>query len=469
MKITLKKRDAVWSYLGIILSMGASFLLLPFILLYLDNDSVGLYYIFISLGALAQLFDFGFNPAFARNVAYCWSGATELTRTGGSFVSGTDTDFRLFRDVLDACRFVYRLISSIAFGLILVFGIFYISYISRDVPGNSPEIAWMIFAVALFLNLYFGYYSVFLRGVGAIAEINKATIFAKLIQIVGTVVLLYMGFGLIGTSIGYLAYGITFRILARHSFLRFHGIGACLEAIPGKVDRGTVIRIVKTIWYNAWRDGLVSVSNYLLGQAGTIVSSFFLSLEQTGMYSLSVQLAVAIASIASMFHSMNQPVLQSAYITGNVNKQKTVLSFNVISFICLFVFGMVLLVVVGIPVIHVIKPTYVISIPVLFAIGAYQFILSFRNCYATYISTTNRVIYYKAFIFSAILCIVLEFAFTGYFELGAWGLVWAQIFSQLVYNLWKWPMVVHDELNLSIKQMIELAKNEFDRFLRPSL
>lgn len=465
MKIYLGKSDAIWSYVGVIMSMGANFMLLPFILLYLDNDSIGLYYIFISLGALTQLFDLGFNPAFARNVAYCWSGATTLNETGGAIVTENSTDFSLFRDVLEACKYVYKVISSISLSLILIFGIVYIRYITRDILGNQAEIAWFIFALALFLNLYFGFYAVFLRGVGAIAEINKVTVFARVFQILVTIALLVLGFGLIGTSIGYLSYGIIYRIQTKRKFFRFHRIGESLKSVVGKAERQSIHRIIRTIWYSAWRDGLVSVSTYLIGQAGTIVSSLYLTLEVTGIYSLSVQLTMAIALIAGTFHSMNQPVLQSAYITGDINKQRSVLSFNVVSFISLFVVGISLLVLVGIPIIRVIKPTYIVSIPVILAMGFYQFLLHFRNCYTTFLSTTNRVIYYKAFIVSAIICIVLEFTFTGYFAFGIWGLIWAQVFSQLMYNSWKWPRLVHQELSLSPRTMIKLSFSELKLLL----
>ena len=465
MEISLRKRDAIWSYLGVFMSMGVSFMLLPFVLLYLDSTSIGLYYIFISLGALANLFDFGFNPAFARNVAYSWSGATVLKHKGGIASSSTRTDYKLFQDVLSACRYVYHIISSLTFVLILVFGGFYISYITQENSGNDPIVAWVIFAVSLFLNLYFGYYAVFLRGVGAIAEINKATIFARIIQILVTITLLVSGLGLIGTSIGYLLYGVSFRLYAKRQFFIFKGIGNELKKSEYRPDKKDILLIVKTIWYNAWRDGLVSVSSYLLGQAGTIISSLFLTLEATGIYSLSVQITAAIATIAATFNSMNQPVLQSAYINGNEEKQKGVLSFNILSFIFLFSIGMIFLFLIGIPIIQLIKPSYTISVTLIIFIGVYQLLQQIRNCYSSYLSTTNRVIYFKAFIISAILCIALELFFTGIFELGVFGIVMAQIISQLVYNIWKWPIFVHRELKLSLSDTVMSAITELKTFL----
>jgi hypothetical protein len=41
-----------------------------------------------------------------------------------------------------------------------------------------------------------------------------------------------------------------------------------------------------------------------------------------------------------------------------------------------------------------------------------------------------------------------------------WGLVVAQIATQLAYNVWKWPMQVHKELNLKWRDMWILGFNE---------
>lgn len=61
MQINVNRQDRFWSLAGIILSMGANLLVLPIVLRYLDDDAVGLYYVFSSLGAVTALFDFGFT------------------------------------------------------------------------------------------------------------------------------------------------------------------------------------------------------------------------------------------------------------------------------------------------------------------------------------------------------------------------------------------------------------------------
>ena len=80
MMIEIKGKDIVWSYLGALLSMAANIVMIPFLVYYLDENLLGLWYVFCSIGAMTALFDFGFATTFARNITYCFSGAKKLCK-----------------------------------------------------------------------------------------------------------------------------------------------------------------------------------------------------------------------------------------------------------------------------------------------------------------------------------------------------------------------------------------------------
>ena len=135
----------------------------------------------------------------------------------------------------------------------------------------------------------------------------------------------------------------------------------------------------------------------------------------------------------------------------------------VTSFICLFILGTVGFIVVGLPVLKLVKPGTIVSVPVLLGLFLYQFMLKYRNCYTSYFSCTNRIIYVNGFVVSAILCVFFSFILIGPLQFGVWGLIAAQIFSQGVYNFWHWPMLAHKELNLRSGEMICMGISEFRR------
>lgn len=460
MKIELSRKDIVWSYIGTVMSMGANLLMLPFLMYFLDSDMLGLWYVFTSIGAIATLFDFGFAVTFARNITYCWSGAKGLKKEDVYFSNNTEPDYFLMKQVLATCRVIYGILASAALLLLLTAGTGYIKYVSRELSGIVPVVAWVIYAVAVVLNLYFGYFTSFLRGVGAIEQTNKSMVYARIVQILVTVVLLASGNGIIGVCVAYLTYGMVFRLLGKKGFYIYRDIGAKLANIKESVSSEQIIEMFSVVWHNAWKDGTISICNYFCNQVSTVICSMYLPLSQTGVYSIGVQIASAIAQIASTLYGTCQPELQAAYIGSNIRKMRKTMSLIVMSFVYLFICGTIIFIVVGLPLLKIVKPDAVVSVPVLLGLCGYQFILKFRNCYTSYFSCTNRIIYLNGFITSAFFCVLLSFIMIGPLQFGVWGLIWAQLISQVIYNVWHWPIIVHKEMNLSVKDMVSMGTLE---------
>lgn len=460
MKVRISRKDVIWSYVGTLMSMGANLLMLPFLMYFLDADMLGLWYVFASIGAIAILFDMGFSVTFARNITYCWSGAKSLKKEDVDFTSNSEPDYYLMKKVLATCKLIYGVLGGAALVLLLSVGTIYVHYVSRNINSVVPVIAWIVYAIAAFFNLYYGYYASFLRGVGAVDQANKNTVYARAAQIILTIVLLWCGMGLIGACAAYLVYGTVFRLLGKHHFYRYKNIGAHLKAIPGKIQKKEIKELFNIVWHNAWRDGAISIANYFCNQASTVICSMFLSLAEVGVYSIGVQIAQAIAQISGTLYTAYQPELQSAYISSNEEKMKKSMSIIVMTFIYLFVIGTVAVIYIGLPILKLIKPSTVVSVPVLLGLCVYQFMLKFRNCYTSYFSCTNRILYVKGFISSAILCVVLSLVLIGPLKMGVWGLIFAQILSQAVYNVWKWPYLAHKELRLSTIDMVKSGSRD---------
>lgn len=460
MKIQISKMDVIWSYIGTLMSMGSNLLMLPFLMYFLSDDMLGLWYVFASIGAVATLFDMGFSVTFARNITYCWSGAKTLKKENVEFVNNSEPDYQLMNNVLTTCKIIYGILGAAALVLLLTVGTIYVRFVSRDVNLLMPIISWIIYAFATFLNLYYGYFASFLRGVGAVDRANKNTVFARCAQIVLTIVLLSFGTGLIGVCTAYLVYGTVFRLLGKYHFYKYQDIGIHLSKIKEKTDWIQIKTLFFVVWHNAWRDGAISIANYFCNQASTFICSMYLSLAEVGVYSIGVQIAQAIAQISGTLYTAYQPELQSAYISSNVNKMKQSMSVIVMTFVYLFVLGTVGVIALVLPILRLIKPSTVVSVSVLIGLCLYQFMLKFRNCYTSYFSCTNRIPYLKGFVFSAIMCVLLSIVMIGPLHLGIWGLISAQVISQAVYNVWKWPVLVHREMRLSVKELISLGTIE---------
>ena len=462
MKISISRKDIIWNYAGTLFSMGMGYLLLPFLLLYFDEDTLGLWYIFMNLANVANLFVFGFSPSFARNIAYCWNGAQKLSAIGKcNEVTGNEFNTELFGVVLKTCKTIYMFIAIIMLLCFGSVGTIYVRHVAGFILNTTYNFAWLIFLTAVFLNLYFGYYISLLSGIGRVAEKNKAQVLASVIRIAMTALLLKADMGFLGACLSYLAYGFVLRIICKFFFDR------ALEDTCGKIDCNIKIGAKEirncflTIWPNTWREGLVSVSDYLCTQAGTIVASFYLTLAQTGQFSLAVQLVTVLAKLARSFQIAHIPALQSAYISEDNATARKIHSMCILVYCIIFWLGFAALLVIGVPVIRLIKPDIELNMFVLTGIGMSQFVIVFRNCYASYLSTTNRIEYWKGFIISGIVSVIGSVLLLHLGDCGVWGIIIATLLSELVYNAWKWPYQVHKELRFGFVDLIKSGCKSF--------
>lgn len=462
MKIDLRKKDIIWSYIGTFMSMFSNILMIPIIVFFLDSEMLGLWYIFTSIGAMTALFDFGFSTTFARNITYCWSGAHRLYKNKVEITENREPDYGLLKNILYSCKKIYFLIAVGALCLLVTVGTFYIAYITNKSNDTGYFISWAIYVLAIFLNLYYGYYISFLRGVGAIALVNKNIAYARIIQVIITIMLLFAETGLIAPCVGYLIYGFVFRYLCKKEFYKYQMIGEKIKDV--KNDKVVSKEIFGVVWHNAWRDGVVSFSNYFSDQAMVIVCSLFLTLSQTAAYSLGVQIAAAIGIIASIQYTAQQPAIQAAYVSRDNNKLKIIMSQIVGVLIILFILLSALTVFIVLPILEFIKPEIKIARDFFIALCFYQFLLRLRNCYTSYFSCTNRIPYIRSFIISSMLAVLGSILLLKFTNVGIWGIIVAQIISQCIFNIWYWPQKVHKELHTDFGSMLYMFFDKVKKY-----
>lgn len=467
MLMHVRKTDMLWSYAGTILALGINFIIIPILMRYLDQNALGLWQVFTSIGSIAILLDFGFSPTLARNIAYIWSGASDLKKTGGYVVAeNKEPNYDMLSKVLKVCQRIYLIISLFALLFLSTIGTVYIIHITKDFTGYRHLIAWTIYLAAVFINLYFYYCSAALIGIGQVGNNNKAKFYASIVQIVACFILCIFQFGIIAPCFAYLLFGLFFRGLARRRFYSTNNLKEKLHQLVRQVETSEIKRIFLVIWHNAWRDGLVVFSMFLIGQANTIICSLFYTLQQTAMYSLSLQFVQGIGIVSSVTYATYQPKLQAAYIKQDITETKRLVSFSVVTYCIVYFVSFIMLITIGIPFLELVNRRYVFDIPLLLGIGLYIFFQKRYIMYCSFISNTNKVPYVKAFILSGFLSVLLSIAFSKYLSIGIWGLVLGQFLSQSVYNNWQWSRRVKKTLNLHTVGMLRIAVNDYKRILR---
>ena len=467
MRINSSRKDIIWNYAGTFFSLGTGYLVLPMLLWALDDTTLGCWYVFQNLSNMSNLLLFGFSPAFARNIAYCWSGAKHLSKSGmvenisysnHAGRNENEVDPHLFSTVIRTCRTIYLAIAMIALFLFGILGTIYLIMIVglKDIEGAG--IAWTIFLAAICTNIYFGWYTMALEGIGRFHESNKAKVLGALTRIILTAIFLCTGYGIAGACMAYLCSAIIIRLASKKLFSTNI---SHIETVVVKTD--DIRACLSVIWPNTWRDGIVSLADFLCLQASSFVFSFFLPLSVIGIYSMILTIITAIGSVARSFQLTQAPVLQSAFITKDTIKMKETQCACILVGTLMFWVGIISFILIGIPVLKLLKPSLTIEIIYVLGLGTAQFILLVRNIYAGYISTTNRLDYWVAFIISGTMTVLITTMLLKFTNLGLLSIIISSICSEIVYNAWHWPRMVNRELNIRLPDIYIFGKKYITR------
>ncbi len=439
-KMSRDQGNIFWSYVGTGLSISVNIILLPFVLHFLSAPEIGMWYVFSSLNVLVNLLDFGFNATLMRNVAYAWNGSGELKSEGvGDGVQAGEVSRELLANVIHTCRFIYAGISIVALALMVSLGTAYVHVVSQD-PGNPMwEASWIVYAAGVFLNLYYGYMNACLRGINSVAENYKTVAASKLLQLALTPVLLILGFGLLGTSVAYFFSCIILRAMLSHYLFSSDLIPKLSLRELAALPKQPIKDLVKTIWHNAWRDGLVTVSIYLSTQANTLICSAVLGLSSASTYGLSIQITTVISNLAYIWYNANMPKIQGYVARGENSKVAGVVRQSLLAYSSISVAGYAVFVIAGPPVIGFFKPTMTFDMTVLVLICGYMFLYRGINLFASVISCYNTIPYMPAFATTSVASVLLSYACAAFLHMGELSLVLPPILANLAYNVWKWP------------------------------
>lgn len=456
MNISISKQDVLWSYLGYILKLCAGFFLLPVLLVKLSSAELGVWYIFLSFGALIQLLDLGFSPTIMRNISYAFAGAPKLQAEGISTekLSG-EPNYEMIAKLLDVSRKIYFRISLASLFLLIVIGSIYIYYITKEIENTIILIAWLIYSFGLFCNFYYSYWVSVLIGIGKIKESQKATVLSQLAYLGIAFTGLYFSGGLIAVSVAFLLSGFLLRLLCRIYFEKY------IKSLPSVIIEQERTVLLQTIWYNAKKIGLVSLGAFLIVQANTLICSSFFELEIVASYGLTLQIITVLSSFSRVLFNTYLPTINEARIKQDVVKVKKEMSKTFLWGWIIYFVGAIVLSAWGNDLLTIIHSnTKLLDTNILIFMLVILFLEYNHSNFATMIVTKNEVPFVKVSLVSGIGVVGGSLVNILVFDLGLWGMLAAQFFVQLAYNNWYWPWCVMKDLQIGAKDIVILGINE---------
>src|SRR5699024_783430 len=173
-------------------------------------------------------------------------------------------------------------------------------------------ISWGLYATAVFLNMKYAYWNAILKGIGAIKLHQQILIITKITQLILSIVGIILGYGLIAVSMAYLVSIIVNRVLAYIKFFSYQNNKENIKPIiKERVYKKEIIAILKKILPNTYRQGLISISNYINLRSTALLSSAYLGLNITASLGLVLQIINLVTSVANTFFNTFLPQFSS--------------------------------------------------------------------------------------------------------------------------------------------------------------
>lgn len=445
------RKDVIWNFVATFMRVASGIIVLPLVLRLMPSQEVGLWNIFITIGGLATLLDFGFANSFTRNVTYIFSGVKELKKEGYTPVKAEDKtiDYGLLKSVIGAMRRYYGILAGVFMVLFIVASPFYLNNILKGYSGDKNEIwvAWFAYGVLVAYQLYTYYYSSILSGRGKVKRVQQIIIIGQASRIVSAAAFLLLGYGLISLVVAQFVSDIVNRTLCYYSFydkdLKIHLKTAAVIKVS---------EVMKIMTPNALKIGLTTVGGFLITKAIILIAPLYITLSDIACYGTTKQMLDLITSLGFLWFGTYYPKITLYRVTNDIDQIKRMYLKAKFSLVLVFVVCGLGLIFVGpylLALIH--SKTHLLPAMMTFVFLIVTFLETNHGLAAQMLLTKNEVPFAKASILSGIATVCLLYISFKYTSLGIWGMILAPAIAQISYQNWKWPLVVIKDLDIKFK------------------
>ncbi len=461
------KKDVIWNFVATTMRVASGLIVLPLVLHLLPSEEVGLWNIFLIIGSLAALLDFGFSNSFSRNITYIFSGVKELKTTGYTAVAENDKsiDYGLLKSVISSMRRYYGVLALVFLVLFFAVSPIYLTTVLSKYSGNKSEVwfAWFTYGVLVAYQLYTYYYSSLLIGRGLIKRNLQITIIGQASRIISSIIFLLLGFGLISLVIGQLVSDIVNRILCYIAFYDSEIKQRIKESVSIPVKE-----IMKIMTPNAVKIGITTIGMFLVNKLIVLIAPLFLSLSQIGSYGTTKQIIDLIVSFGALWFSTYYPKITHHRVNDNLFHLKRMYIKSRLILLGVFLLCGIGFIIAGPFLLNLIhSKTQLLPTLMIFALLIFAYMDSIQSISISLLLSGNEVPFMKSALLTGFMSISILFLLFYFTTIGIWGLILAPGISQLVYQDWKWPKLVKRNLRIKFNdywiELIRLIKSAINQ------
>lgn len=446
------RKDVVWNFLATMLRIASGVIVLPAALRLLSVEDYAIWTVFLVVGSVVTLMDFGFSNSFTRNVTYVFNGIKELKTTGYQQLDqrSTEIDYGLLKSLIRSMRVFYATISVLFLVVFSIASPFYLTSLLSDYTSDTSYVwfSWFLYGILTAYSLYTFYYGPILLGRGMIKEYHQNVVIGQLIRITTIFVLLSFGVGLMSLVIGQFIGDVITRTL---SYFRFYN-SEIKAKFKSAVSVISVRETLKLIAPNSIQIGLTTVGSFLNVNATIFLASMYLTYAEIGSFGVTKMMVDVITSLGLLWFNTYYPKVTSHRVNNDTVHLKRMYLKSKIILIATFIicgFGLIL---VGPELIQLINSnTQLLPVSSIALMLVLSFFYTNHAFAAQLLLTKNEVPFTKASLLSGIFSVLLLYICLNTTNLGVLALILVPGIVQSSYQNWKWPYMVIKELGIELK------------------
>ena len=442
----------VWSWAQNILRLGTGLIILPLVLRELSRSELGMYWVLLSLAALAPIMDFGFAQTIGRFISYAVAGAQSLEAIGlPKETDSKEPNFKLLWQLLVTSRKLYRRLSLALLFLLGLGGTLFIEHLiqaevalDRDFSPLVTRIAWATTLVSTLLDIYSNWWCNYLRGLNMVRTAAQVGVAAAAAKCVIAAALLIAGAGLLSLPLATLVANVIQRHFARKCCLRFLPPAPAMDDVELKAS-------LSVLWPNSWRLGVQIMTASIVTQANMFICAKVLHLDATAGYGTAVQLMSVAMGMSYVWTLTKWPLVTQYRARADYAAIRQVLWPRIWLQMLTFVALAGAVVMVGpIALQWIGSGKELLPRHWMICLAAYTFFDLQLTTAGALITSENRLPYFWPAVATVFSSLVLSLLMVHTTTLGVGALVLAPLISGGMFNYWYWPSYAARGLNTTL-------------------
>jgi O-antigen/teichoic acid export membrane protein len=410
--------------------VGANLLLLPLLLGRMSSAELALWYVFLALGSFGNLADFGFGPAISRVYSFLWAGAEDFDAEGlrPPPQSREPNLGRIRQLTATVSHFYWRLSVGATLVLAVVGSFVLMRPVAAVAQPRLAWIAWAGFLLTIGYNLGTSWWMLACQGMGRVRETQAAFTWSGLAYVASAAAMLLAGWGLLSLVVASALRGMIVRACFRRVYRN------AMSEVPTK-DVKPDREILKRLWPNASKFGMISIGTFLLGNGSVLISSHFLDSKITASFGVTAQIGTFMMNLAGLWLAVKWPQLTMLRTQGRLEEMSVLFARRLAFALATFAAVAAFVVLAGNPLLAW-KGTHtrLLATP---ALIFYFLYLAQQLCYVQFgllAYTENVVPFFKISVFTGLWMLALSYTMTWAF--GFWGMLTAPLLAESTYSNW---------------------------------